>query len=174
MKLNIEDKKGIVIAPSGDFLEFGTLSYGNVSSLTDDNYHDTALKKDVIETSWFKELEKELNFEYNPNETIYKQNALLSAKGIITILNGSTTTPQGDEYNVYCIYTPKTLTENQQVLLEENYQDIKELIKRKEAYFEATAFDEDCEYVWNDFVYSIDDFYNRMNLKKPENNFKTR
>ena len=75
---------------------------------------------------------------------------------------------------MYCIYTPKTLTENQQLLLEENYQGIKELINRKKAYFEATAFDEECEYVWTDLVYNLDDFYNRMNLKTPEKNFKSR
>lgn len=175
MKLDIENTKGVIIAPNGEFLEFGTISYAKVADLTEENYHDTALKKDVLETAWFKNLERELGFTYNKDETIYKQNALLSAKGFVIILNGSTRTVKGEEYNVYCIYTPEIITPKQQLLLEENYQNLKELINRKEGYFEATAFDEDSEYVWSDFVYDLDDFYTRMNLDKQKGeNIKSR
>ena len=51
------------------------------------------------------------------------------------------------------------------VLLEPS---IKEVIERKNAYFEADGFDENENYIWNDFVYNLDEFYDRMNLNREE------
>ena len=83
------------------------------------------------------------------------------------MLNGSNPNQYG-EYNVYYIHTPKKLSSAQKEVLENDYLSFKEVIERKNAYFEADGFDENENYIWNDFVYNLDEFYDRMNLNREE------
>lgn len=162
---NIEFVKGILITPNGEEHPFGIHSYTDEDK--EENSHDIAFKNNILSAPWFQNLEKELNFQYT-DDTIHRQVMLLASKGIITLINASDTKSSGEEYNVYCIHAPQYLTQNQRKKLEDDYEGIKELVERKHAYFEATAYKEDESYLWQDFVYDLDEFYDRMNLNKTE------
>ena len=164
---DIEFVKGILITPDGEEHPFGIHSYADEDKDKDENYHDSAFKNDILSKSWFQKLEQELGFQYT-DDTIHRQAMLLASKGIITLINASDTNSSGEEYNVYCIHTPQQLTQNQRKKLEDNYEGMKELLERKHAYFEANAYKEDESYLWQDFVYDLDEFYDRMNLNRVE------
>ena len=166
--LDIEHVKGILIAPDGKQKSFGALLYGTTEDLTEDNYHDVSFNKEILPTTWFQKLQQELNFNYNKEDTIHRQVMVMASKGIITILNCSSITSSQGEYNAYCLHCPEQLTTNQKELLENSYTELKTLIEEKDAYFEATGYDTNEDYIWDDFVYDLDDFYDRMNLCKVE------
>lgn len=168
---DIEFVKGILITPDGKLHPFGIHSYDSLDNTNDDNYHDTAFKNDILPKSWFKDLEKKLAFKYT-NDTIHRQAMMMASKGVIILINASSTNAQGEEYNVYCIHTPENLTLEQTQLLENDYGKMKELLERKNAYFEANAYKEDESYLWQDYVYDLDEFYGRMNLNKIESKGK--
>lgn len=170
---DIEFVKGILISPDGKEHPFGIHSYDKEYKNNDENDHDAAFKNDILQEPWFKELQHTLGFEYI-DDTVHRQAITMAAKGIITLINASDTTLQGEEYNVYCIHIPKTLTKNQEEVLKNNYTGMKELLERKHAYFEANSYNEDGSYFWEDFVYDLDDFYDRINLNKIEQKGKGR
>ncbi len=169
---NIEHVKGILITPNGEKYSFGKHSYESVAKRTDENYHDSAFNNEILPQPWFKKLQEELEFEYT-SDTIHRQLITMASKGIIVLLNGSSTSQQG-EYNVYYIHTPKTLFPAQKEVFEKDYLSFKELIERKNAYFEAAVVDENENYVWNDFIYNLDEFYDRMNLNREAYQWKGR
>ena len=61
--MDLKRCKGIFIDIDGSEHAFGTMKYAHVSDLDDDNYHDEAFKKDLLNTEWFKSL----NFDYSGN-----------------------------------------------------------------------------------------------------------
>lgn len=163
---NIEFVKGILITPDGQKHPFGKQSYESVKNPKKENYHDSAFNNEILPQPWFQKLQEELGFEYT-TDTLHRQSMTMAAKGIIVMLNGSNPNQYG-EYNVYCIHTPKKLSSAQKEVLENDYLSFKEVIERKNAYFEADGFDENENYIWNDFVYNLDEFYDRMNLNREE------
>lgn len=163
---NIEFVKGILITSDGQKHPFGKHSYEPTAKLTDENYHDPAFNDEILPQPWFQQLQKELGFEYT-NDTIHRQSAILASKGIIVMLNGSGTNQQG-EYNAYCIHIPENLSSAQKEVLENDYSSFKEVIERKNAYFEADGFDKNANYLWNNLIYDLDEFYDRMGLNREE------
>lgn len=171
--VDIEFVKGMLITPDGEEHPFGIHSYDDKDKNKDENCHDTAFKNDILPKTWFKRLEEELGFQYT-SDTVHRQAMIMAAKGVIILINGSDTNSHGEEYNVYCIHTPETITLKQKEKLEDSYAEMKDLLERKHAYFEANAYKEDESYLWQDFVYDLDEFYDRMNLNKIESKGKKR
>lgn len=161
---SIEFVKGMLITPDGTKHPFGKHSYEPVANLTDENYHDLAFDAEILPQPWFRQLQQVLGFEYT-NDTIHRQASKMAGKGILVLLNSSIANQEG-EYNVFCIHSPQTLSDEQKQVLENAYPAFKEMLERKKAYFEADAYDESGNYFWRDFVYSVDDFYDRMSLNR--------
>lgn len=168
----IEFVKGLLITPNGEKHAFGTHVYEKVDKRTNKNYHDSAFVNEVLPTPWFQELMGELGIKYDTNKTIHSQWLTFAAKGIIALINASDLNSIGEEYNVYCIHAPQTLTENQREILENDYEKMKDLLERKHAYFEGVAYDKNEDYVF--FVYGLDEFYDEMNLRKTKGHGKSR
>lgn len=159
----LEFVKGILITPDGIIHTFGTHSYNKEDRMDEDKCHDAAFKQDILPTPWFQQLQAELGFQYD-GDTIHRHVMKMASKGIISLINASDTNQKGEEFNVYCIHTPQTLTDAQTQLLEAEYDTLKELLQRKKAYFEAVGYDPEENYIWQGFVFDLDDFYDRMNI----------
>lgn len=166
--LDLENVKGILISPKGEYRSFGVYKKASIDEMIDENYHDSAFKNDILNTPWFKELEEELGFVYD-EYNIHRQSIKLASKGIVVMLNGSTYNPDSTEYNLYTIQVPQVITQQQEQILSENYIYLKQLIEKTGAYFEGNAYDREENYLWNDIVYDIDTFYDLMNIEKTKN-----
>ena len=110
--MDLKRRKGIFIDVDGSEHAFGTVKYALASELEDDNYHDDAFKKDLLNTEWFKSL----NFDYSGN--INADIIPLARIGIISVLNACGLNANGTEYNAYAIAVPDKVRDAQKELLE--------------------------------------------------------
>lgn len=163
--LEIEKSMGLLMTPDGEIHPFGIQIYGAVDTWSHDNMHDSAFQKEIRFAPWFIETQKELGFQYS-DDTIFRQAMKMAGKGIITVLNACDLNIQGEEYNAFAYYLPETLSDPQSQQFEQHYQELKEMIERKHAYTEFYAFDEDGKSAWKTSVFSLDEFYETMDLKK--------
>lgn len=163
--LEIEQAKGLLMTPDGQIHPFGVHTYESTDKWTHDNMHDSAFQKEVRYAPWFIETQEKLGFQY-PEDTIFRQAMKMAGKGIVTVLNACESTVQGEEYNVFAYYLPETLSEPQREQFEQHYQELKEMIERKHAYIEFSAFNENGNYAWDRAIYSLDEFYEKNGYKK--------
>lgn len=167
----IENAKGLLLTPDGEIHLFGELKYATVSELEEKNEHNPAFLTDIVTKPWFQQLQQELGFKYKINNeiNIHRQTPLMAGKGIVMILNDSSLTTQDVEYNWYTFQLPEILTSAQQEVLENSYQDLKELIERKHSYVDGMAYDTNGNDAWTDVNFNVDNLdkiYDRMNLNK--------
>lgn len=136
---------------------FGTMKYAHVSDLDDDNYHDDAFRKDILNTEWFKSL----GFDYSGN--INADIAGLAEIGIITLINACSLNPNGTHYNSYVIAIPENLSDNQRDFLEEEYSYIKSVIDSDQAYLFGEVINDSGE---NNTFYYLDELYDHFDLRR--------
>lgn len=159
--MNIEDVKGILIDRDGGLHPFGKNVMAHVKDMSDDNFHESSFKKDVLPTSWFKGL----NYDYN-GENIFTLIDDLSMIGIVGVLNCSSLTANGEEFISYAITTPSELSSEQKKVFSDNYEHLKELLDGEDRYFEAEGHDKLGNYCWDDNIYSLDEFYDKLEIDK--------
>ena len=157
--MDLKRRKGIFIDVDGSEHAFGTVKYALASDLEDDNYHDEAFKKDLLNTEWFKSL----NFDYSGN--INADIIPLARIGIVSVLNACGLNANGTEYNAYAIAVPDKLSDAQKELLEREYPHIKETIDSSEAilFGEVISGPDDSEPIYN-----LDELYDYCGLKRVE------
>lgn len=156
--LNIENVKGIIIAPNGTFKSFGVHSDDELDEM---NFHDSSFKIDLANSSWFKRLKKECNIDYINN--VCASAIGWTSNGIITMINAGT-----KEMEAYCMLMPMKISIKQKRLLEKNYENIKNQIQRNDAFFEGYIFGEDGNLNLSSPIYSQDILYDflGMSIKK--------
>lgn len=159
--MNIKTHKGIFIDKEGISHPFGTMKLAHASELKNDNYHDDAFKKDILNTDWFQNL----NFEYSGN--INADIKRLAQIGIITIINACSLNPNGTAYNAYVIEFPQNLTDKQKQTMQQEYQNIKTIIDNDEAYLFAEVEDGK-----NNQIYFLDEFYDYVGLNQSSKTLK--
>ncbi len=165
--MNIEEVKGIIIDIEGNTHAFGKHKYGNSSTFSEENYHEPSFNNEIVPTKWFQEFIKNLNFDYNEykqDRSIHQQFILLAENGLAIILNGCSSTQNG-EYHLYTIQTPTNLSEKQKETLAQNYQKLNNIIEEDNAFFEGIAYDNNGN-EWSDSAYDLDTFYDNMNIEK--------
>lgn len=169
--MELKQAKGIVITPEGDIHSFGKHKYGNIDELTDENYHDPAFSQEIASTDWFQQFLQLTNYNYK-KDTIYRESMTLAGLGLVFLFNGCSLNVRDEEYNSYFIQSPEILSEQQKNIFQENYTYLQGLIESDNAYFEGTAFTSEGDYAWTDFVYSIDEFYDKMDIPKTKERAK--
>lgn len=157
--VDLKKRKGIFVDVDGSEHAFGTMKYALAAELEDDNYHDDAFKKDLLNTEWFKSL----NFDYSGN--INADITGLAKIGIITFINACSLNVNGTHYNAYAIAIPKKVSDSQRGFLEREYSNIKEAIDSTEAYLfgEVISGSDDTEPFYN-----LDELYDYCGLKRVE------
>ena len=155
--MDLKRCKGIFIDIDGSEHAFGTMKYAHVSDLDDDNYHDDAFRKDILNTEWFKSL----GFDYSGN--INADIAGLAEIGIITLINACSLNPNGTHYNSYVIAIPENLSDNQRDFLEEEYSYIKSVIDSDQAYLFGEVINDSGE---NNTFYYLDELYDHFDLRR--------
>ena len=166
--LDIENVNGIIIAPDGSFRKFGTYKDVPLKEMTDDNFHDTSFKKDVSKSEWFKELQKNLDFEYT-DDTIHRQAAEWASDGVVLLFHGGV-----GEGEIYCAYAPSECSLEQKKLFKDNYDNLEEQINRNDVYFQASIFDENGNYDDDGLIFGLDNFYSMMHITKRKVDKKVR
>lgn len=157
--MDLKRCKGIFIDIDGSEHAFGTMKYAHVSDLDDDNYHDEAFKKDLLNTEWFKSL----NFDYSGN--INADIVGLAGIGVITLINACSLNPNGTRYNAYAIAVPEKVSDSQRELLEREYSNIKETLDSTEAILFGEVINGSDN---NELFYNLDELYDYCGLKRVE------
>ena len=155
--MDLKRCKGIFIDIDGGEHAFGTMKYAHVSDLDDDNYHDDAFRKDILNTEWFKSL----GFDYSGN--INADIAGLAEIGIITLITACRLNPNGTHYNSYVIAIHENLSDNQRDFLEEEYYYIKSVIDSDQAYLFGEVINDSGE---NNTFYYLDELYDHFDLRR--------
>lgn len=163
--MDLKNVKGIVITPEGDCHSFGKQKYATVEELGDENYHDTAFAAEIAKSDWFQSFIKMSNSNYT-GDNIYRESMALAGLGLVFLFNASSLTARNTEYHSYFIQCPNEPTENQKNVLQDNYEQLAGLVESESAYFEGTAFTEEGDYAWQDFVVDIDSFYEKLEIPK--------
>lgn len=156
----IEDVKGIIVSSNGEYRTFGIHKMVNVSELTDENYHDESFNIDIADSEWFKKS----NCPYDKNKSLRGQIFDLTKYGFSIILNGNSKSDIGDTY-IYTVQCPYNMSDNTKEFFSGIYEEFNELIKKDDALFFGEPYLEG-EYIWDDSAYSIDDFYEKMNISR--------
>lgn len=162
--MNLENVKGVVIDELGREHSFGIHKMETTENLEDENYHDPAFLKDIVPTKWFQSL----GYCYDPSRPLRGQIMDMTSYGLTFVLNGNSIDANKKKYYVYVIQAPTNLSEASKKTLEEEYGYLKKLIEKDNALFYGEAY-QDGEYIWDDATYNIEDFYNKLSLKKGTN-----
>ena len=157
----IEEIKVIIVAANGEYRTFGVHKMADVSELTDENYHDSSFNNEIVRSEWFKKF----NCSYDENLPLRAQIFNLTKHGFSLILNGNSRSSIGDTY-LYTVQCPYDISDNTKEFFSQIYEEFDELIKKNDALFFGEPYLEG-EYIWDDSAYSIDIFYEKMNINKP-------
>ncbi len=65
--MDLENVLGIVISKDGKMHPFGEVKLAEVTELSDENFHDSAFKNDILPSLWFQNLESNLERVYDSN-----------------------------------------------------------------------------------------------------------
>lgn len=161
--LDIESVKGIIIAPNGTFKSFGVYSDDELDDL---NFHDTSFRVDLVNSRWFKKLQKKCNIDYSKN--VCAEAIKWASKGVITLINAG-----ARGMAIYYALVPINVSLKQKRLLEKNYDNIKGQIQRNEAYFEGYVFSEDGNSSLLSPIYSQDVLYDFLGMSIKKSKVKT-
>lgn len=162
--MDLKKRKGIFIDVDGSEHAFGTMKYALASELEDDNYHDDAFKKDLLNTEWFKSL----NFDYSGN--INADIVDLARIGVITLINACSLNANGTRYNAYAMAFPENISDAQRNLLEREYSNLKETIDNSEGYLFGEVISGSDE---TEAFYNLDELYDYCGLKRVEKDITT-
>ena len=157
--MNIEEVNGIIIDMAGNAYSFGKRNMSGIIGLQDDNYHDTSFFSDIASSDWFQGL----GFPYQKDKSFYSQIMDMVGYGFSFLINASTLSKSGQNY-VYLLYTPQFLSDEVKDYLSSIYDSFKDVIEKNNALFNGECYDENGDYVWNDSLYSIDEFYDAMGI----------
>lgn len=161
--MNLEDVNGIVLYKDGIPHSFGVNRMVTVKELTPENFHDESFKKDIVSSEWFQKV----GYPYDNKTFLRRQIMDMCAKGFTFILNGSSLTATLDETYLYTIQTPIHPSPETVEYLSSIYPKLKELLESHEgALFFGEPYDENGDYVWDDAAYSLDDFYDQLNIPR--------
>jgi len=159
--MDLESVKGIVIDESGRKHSFGIHKMETIAHLEDENYHDPSFINDIVPSKWFQSL----GYKYDTSKPLRGQIMDMTSYGLTFILNGNSIDSDNKKHYVYTIQTTTNLSEESKKVLEEEYEYLKGLIDKDNALFFGEAY-QDGEYIWEDSSYTIENFYDNLNLKK--------
>lgn len=166
--MDIKSVKGIIIPKDGIPHPFGTMNFAPVNKLTDDNYHDTAFKQDIMQKTWYQLL----GISYDYSKSMHNQLPELAEQGLMLILNCSSLNSRGERVCNYEIICSNDLSVNQRKTLEENYDYLNSQIEEDKAWFYAEIVNDVNDINKNIPAYNISDFYDNLNLSKEKSKHK--
>ncbi len=155
--MNLEDVAGIIITPDGipHFFGESDLKIGEVNPIS----HEEYFEKEVATSKWFKDL----NIPYNKNN-LYLSILDMTRFGLSFIINASNVSHNENDTFSYVIFTPSNLTDQVKEYFSNNYQELKNIIEKNNAFFQADII-RDGDYSNQAPFDNIDEFFQNIGIK---------
>ena len=166
--MELEHVNGIIVWEDGIPHSFGVNKMASPKELTDENYHSTSFLIDIYPKKWFQDTE----YPYDQKLGFGRQLGDLASFGFVTLCNTSSRITDQDDYYCFLINAPINISDNAKDYLTSIYEDFKELLERKQAYFQGTAYLENGDYAWKSPAFTLEEFYDKLEIPKAKKHTK--